>query len=460
MRPLSTRSILVLTLLLIIGIGEIPAVEAQTIDPGAGSWRTWVLSSGKDLRLAAPPDAQATATETRELRSLAGQRDARARDRIQYWDAASPSYRWNEILTDTAAANAMPTAAGFRSFAMLNVALHDAMVAAWDSKYAHNRRRPGEVDPQIVTAVSAPRSPSYPCEHSVAAGAAAAVLAHLFPKEAARFAEAAEDASRSRVIAGVVYPSDAKAGLELGRAVAARVLDAMKVDGTKWTGTVPEGPGLWKGTDPGGIDQISWKRFVLSSPDQFRSPPPPAPDSVARAAEVAEVKNFKRTPLTNAKSAYWNFGQRAQPGGHYLISEEVGRRLAESGLDRSAPRAARAYALAHVAHYEALIASQDTKFHYWTARPIHFDPTLTTVVPTPNFPTYVSNAAAISMSAAVVLGHLFPREAPRYLAWAKEFGESRIWSGIHFRTDVDAGWEMGRKVGALVVERAKRDGAE
>ncbi len=306
-----------------------------------------------------------------------------------------------------------------------------------------------------------PQSPSYPCEHSVAAGAAAAVLAHLFPKDAARFAEAADEASRSRVMAGVVYPSDAKAGLELGRSVAAQVIAAMKLDDTKWSGPVPEGPGLWKGTDPGRCStRCAGSASCSPRADQFRPPPPPAPDSAARAAELAELKNFKRTPMTNAKASYWQFGQYGQAGLHYRLSDEVGRRLAETGMDRNAPRAARAYALAHVAHYDVYIASQDAKFHYWTARPNHFDPSLTTVIPTPNFPTYVSNAAAVSMAPAVVLGHLFPREASRYLEWAKEFGESRMWAGIHFRSDVEAGWEMGRKVGALVIERAKRDGAE
>jgi hypothetical protein len=453
------RLVLAVVLTLLVGGSALDAV-AQPIEPRAGSWRTWVLASGKDVRLSPPPDSQATAAELRELKALAAQRDGRTLERIRYWDYGSPAYRWNEIMTDTGAAAFMPTAAGFRAFAMLNVALHDAMVAAWDSKYAHHRRRPGETDRQLTVAVAALQSPSYPCEHSVAAGAAAAVLAHLFPKDAARFAEAAEEASRSRVMAGAVYPSDAKAGLELGRTVAARVIDAMKTDGVKWSGPVPEGPGLWKGKDPVGIDQVRWKRFVLTSADQFRPPPPPVPDSAARAAELAELKTFKRTPMTNGKASYWQFGQYGQAGLHYLISAEIGRRLAEAGLDRNAPRAARAYALVHVAHYDSYIASQDAKFHYWTARPNQFDPSLTTVIPTPNFPTYVSNAAAVGMAPALVLGHLFPREAPRYLEWAKEFGESRLWAGIHFRSDVEAGWEMGRKVGALVIERAKTDGAE
>ena len=34
---------------------------------------------------------------------------------------------------------------------------------------------------------------------------------------------------------------------------------------------------------------------------------------------------------------------------------------------------------------------------------------------------------------------------------------SRFWAGIHFKSDIDAGWEIGRRVGEAVVERAKRD---
>ena len=204
-------------------------------------------------------------------------------------------------------------------------------------------------------------------------------------------------------MAGVVYPSDTRAGLDLGKAVAARVIEYLKMDGKKWEGTVPVGPGLWVGSNPGGVDDVGWKLFVLSSASQFRPGPPPAPDSPERAAEIAEVKNFKRTPITNSKVFYWQFGQYGGPGVLHRLSDEVGRRLAELGLDRNAPRAARAYALVHVAHYDGWIASQDAKFHYWTARPNQFDPTITTVVPNPNFPTYVSNAATLGMAPTAVL---------------------------------------------------------
>jgi len=440
--------------------------SAQTvsgpIEPRAGTWKPWVLKSGSELRLRPPPDAQATASEMQEVRALAGRRDSAALERIYYWDFSSPVYRWNEMLTDTAAPQNFGAGGGLgiRAFAMLNVAIHDALIAAWDSKYAHNRRRPGEADPKLASALPAPQSPSYPCEYAVAAGAGSAVLAHLFPGEAKRFADAAEEAARSRVMAGVVYPSDTRAGLDLGRAVAARVIEYLKMDGKKWEGTVPVGPGLWVGSNPGGVDDVGWKLFVLSSASQFRPGPPPAPDSPERAAEIAEVKNFKRTPITNSKVFYWQFGQYGGPGVLHRLSDEVGRRLAEFGLDRNAPRAARAYALVHVAHYDGWIASQDAKFHYWTARPNQFDPTITTVVPNPNFPTYVSNAATLGTAPTTVLSHIFPREAARYRSLAQEFGESRLWAGIHFRSDIDAGFAIGRAVGQKVIERAKADGTE
>lgn len=88
-------------------------------------------------------------------------------DRIAFWDAAAAPYRWNEITIEhiNVKNNYGNNLAG-RAFAPVNVAIHDAVVAAWDSKYAYNRPRPAEADPSLSTAVPNPRSPSYPCEHA------------------------------------------------------------------------------------------------------------------------------------------------------------------------------------------------------------------------------------------------------------------------------------------------------
>jgi hypothetical protein len=199
----------------------------------------------------------------------------------------------------------------------MHIAIYDAMVAAWDSKYTYKRPRPNEVKADLSTVMANPLSPSYPAEHAVAAGAASEVLAYAFPDRAAFFREKAEDAARSRVTAGVNYPSDVAAGLALGRQVAALVIARAKSDGTdaKWTGSVPVGPGKWTGTNPILPLAGTWKPWVLSSPREFRPAPPIAYDSPAKAAELAELKNFPRTPQTNNEALFWEAavgGLRAQ----------------------------------------------------------------------------------------------------------------------------------------------------
>ena len=106
-RPRPARALALTSMLLasILALGPTAALaqgalSAGPIDPGAGNWRTWVLGAGRELRLPPPPDARATALELEEVKARSGQRDAAALERIRYWDALSPSHRWNEMLTD------------------------------------------------------------------------------------------------------------------------------------------------------------------------------------------------------------------------------------------------------------------------------------------------------------------------------------------------------------------------
>ena len=43
---------------------------------------------------------------------------------------------------------------------------------------------------------------------------------------------------------------------------------------------------------------------------------------------------------------------------------------------------------------------------------------------------------------------------------AKDGAESRFQGGIHFRTDNEAGLELGKHIGAYIVNRNKKDGIE
>src|SRR5687768_8536889 len=71
--------------------------SATMIEPEAGSWKTWVLSSGDQLRPDRPPDETATQKELVTLQEMVADRDAAALDLVSYWDAGSPGYRWNEL---------------------------------------------------------------------------------------------------------------------------------------------------------------------------------------------------------------------------------------------------------------------------------------------------------------------------------------------------------------------------
>ncbi|MBV9600060.1 MAG: hypothetical protein JOZ87_24825 [Chloroflexi bacterium] len=81
------------------------------VAPQAGTWKTWVLTSGAQLRLPPPPDMAATEAELVQLNALAAQRDEHARDLVAFWDSGAPGYRWDELVRSELAANGVTTAA-------------------------------------------------------------------------------------------------------------------------------------------------------------------------------------------------------------------------------------------------------------------------------------------------------------------------------------------------------------
>src|SRR5262249_20899191 len=230
------------------------------------------------------------------------------------------------------------------------------------------------------------------------------------------------------------------AGLALGRQVAALVIARGKSDGTdaKWTGSVPSAPGLWTGSNPILPTFGTWKPWVLSTQSQFRPGPPLPFGSPQKAAEIAELKNFPRTPQTNNEALFWE----AAAGGlraYQYWNDQIGRKTLEYRLDDNAPRAARAFVLPFVALYDSGIACWDAKYAYWAIRPFQLDADVTPLFATPNHPSYPSAHACTSISVARVLGYLFPRDAEAFATLGERAAESRIWAGIHYRSDIAAG---------------------
>ncbi|RUU32949.1 PA-phosphatase, partial [Mesorhizobium sp. M6A.T.Ce.TU.002.03.1.1] len=104
----------------------------------------------------------------KQLRDLVAKNDAQTAAGITFWDAGSPGYRWIELVNNRLLENQqIPNA--HRVYTYMTMAIHDATIAAWESKYFHNRPRPSEADTTLPTALPTPRSPSYPSEHASAA---------------------------------------------------------------------------------------------------------------------------------------------------------------------------------------------------------------------------------------------------------------------------------------------------
>lgn len=430
-----------------------PAVAASSdagqIEPQAGQWGTWVLKSSNELRPKAPPNASETAKELAQLKSLLASSDPSAQTQVAYWDAGTPSYRWLELAFDRYG-KGPPNPFVSRALALLNVAIYDAIVATWDAKYHYNRPRPNGIVPRIAV----PDSPSYPSEHAAAAGAASTVLAYLFPEEKDFFTAKAEEAAQSRLQAGVHYPSDVAAGLALGRSVGEKVIEWAKADGSdaKWTDKIPVGPDKWIGENPVAPLSGTWKTWVIASPGDYLPPPPPDHDSDQTMAELQEIKGITRTFPIASKAMIWHTFDRAYPYWDRFISTS----LFEKRQDNNIPRAALMYAAMAAAQHDAIVACFNAKYTYWRIRPPQLDKAITPLFPTPNHPSYPAAHACGSVAAATVLAAYFPESADMLNAAAHEAGDSRIWAGIHYASDRDAGEILGKAVGEAVLKRVSQ----
>jgi hypothetical protein len=411
------KRVLVLVIVLVPFIKN--SCWAQALEPLAGSWKTWALTSGSQLRLP-PPPADFFGAEITELRSLESSRNTAAQDLVNFWTAGSPALRWIEMTYSLGSG-----ATGARPLALLSVAIYDATIAAWDSKYTYNRPRPSQVDPTLTPSVSVPRSPSYPSEHAVVAGAASEVLAYLFPAQAQFYRTKADEAAQSVIVAGIQFRSDVTAGLSLGRAVAAKVIELARADGSDrpFTGTIPTGACRWRsetGAAPSMPMAGTWRPWVLRSGDQFRPGPPPDCNSDPGRAEAAAVREFPRTFNSNEAAFYWQ-------GPRSVWTRTTTEKIAEYQLNDNPPRAARSYALTAVTWYDTTIACWDAKYTYWQIRP--YQQGAVPLFPTPNHPSYPGAHACGSAAMAATLGYLFPRDAAALRQRAEEAAESRIWAG-------------------------------
>lgn len=360
-----------------------------------------------------------------------------AADATKFWETGA-SVQWNQLLRDLIAGKAPSSKpnqqATLRAFTYLSLAQYDAIVSAEEGKS---------------------RS-LHPSARGAVAGASAAVLEYLYPSDAQSF-EAAVESQRGLPALPAEARTDFAAGEALGRSIGAAVVAAAKTDGftAVWSGSVPVGSGLWfssaKPPAPPLLPMLGQMRpFFMTSGSQFRPGPPPPFGSREYLAALAEVRGFSdtRTPEQLAIAQYWAGTTGSLVGGFW--NAEIASLVVSHHLDER--RAAHAFALVNMAVMDANIACHDAKYTYWLIRPSQADSAITTPVGLPNHPSYPSNHACDSGAAAYVLGALFPDQAARLAAMADEAAESRLYAGIHYRFDKDAGLRIARQVADLALE--------
>ena len=430
-------------------LSALPTRAADKVGTPVPSAQGWLVKSYEQIdRPAASP---MTADEQAALKAMVAKRKPEDIARFHWWAAGGPVYRWNEMILDEMQLSFVTLPLSVRHLALFHAALDDAVAAAWHYKGATARPGLVVVDGGLKAAAPGSKAAS-PSDYAAAAAAAAEMLAYLFPARAAEFAAKAEEAMQVRLLAGAEFPSDIEAGRQIGRRVAALAIARGKTDGSDavWRGSIPERPDAWKGANPIAAAAGTWQTWVLSSASELRPPGPPAFDSEQVKAALAELKTFARTPRTNHRATFWevNGGARA----HTLWNDLARAKLLENG---TAPAAsARVLAALNIALLDAGIACWDAKYAYWYIRPSQLDAELKPLFPPPNHPSYPAAHGCFSTAAAVVLAGAFPLDSDRLLALGKEAAEARVWAGIHYRFDIDAGQEIGRKVADKTLQRS------
>jgi hypothetical protein len=355
---------------------------------------------------------------------------------------------WNAIATPSILTG-VPTRFGgtsFLDFAMVHLAMHDA-IQAFEGRYeSYGAPIPGATGSPVAAAASA----------------AHAVLVNRFPAQAGSL-----DTTLLNYLTGLGLLGDP--GVVIGQDAAAEIIALRTGDGS-WPSN-PEvfiggtAPGEWRPTPPAFLAmQVPWLGSVIpfalkDSGQLLPAPPPLRLTSGDYAEEYNEVKalgratNSSRTAEQTALALFYTDSFIAQ-GERYL------RGVAGTVDDIGAN--GRLFALANLSAADAVITAWNAKrlYNYW--RPITAiqqgdndgnpdtagDPTWVPLVITPAYPDYTSGAnsitGAFTRTLALLLGDKttfivtnVPRNETktyeRFSDLASDIVDVRIYQGLHFR---------------------------
>ena len=266
--------------------------------------------------------------------------------------------------------------------------------------------------------------------------------------------------------------------LHVGRSVGEALIARSLRDGAGRAWPVKERPspfpGMWQPAPPmNAVNPVEgyaphWLTWL--PPESWRYVPPTAhrPGSAEHATETREVLTVKQrlTEHQRQVAQHWHLDAGSvTPAGIWmqmaLQQLQTSASLDEGHSGREMAQTMPVLAALSVAMLDAFVACWQVKLRDWSERPItavrrDLDPAFEPLLVTPGFPAYVSGHATVSAAAATVLGAFWPEQRARLQALADEAAVSRLWGGIHFRSDNDEGLRLGRAVGVAVVARLQK----
>lgn len=383
---------------------------------------------------------------------------------------------WNAIMQTTVAAGNANIQA--RSAAIAQLAVFEAVNAIV-----------GGYEPYLGMTAPDGASPN-----AAAVAASHAVLLTLYPAS-----NAVLNVSLAVSLAQIPDGLAKDAGIAFGQEAAVAMLALRANDGAATAQSVPYTPGMnpgdWQPAPPSFAvaSQPGWglvTPFGLQSGSQFRLPPPPPLASGRYARDFNEVKLVGNT----------NAGPDIRPQDRttvarfFAVSSPVqgwnqGARQVSAAQGRSLSENARIFALLNMAICDASIATYETKYFYNTWRPMmairgadldgnrktELDAGWFPLLTTPAFPSYPSAHATLSGAARTVLERVLGKHdlpitltSPRapgvvlnYTNWKQicdDIDDARVYGGIHFRFEQEAGARQGRVVGQYILrEYLRRD---
>ena len=374
---------------------------------------------------------------------------------------------WNAIMQNTV--SSQPPFPQARFAAITQLAVFEAVNAITK-----------EYKPYLGT-VTAPDNASV---EAAAAQAAHDVLKNYFPTNASGL-----DAALATSLSTIPEGAPKASGIASGQAAAAAMIAARANDGSSpsefYLPSSSE-PGVWQPTPSctaAGGAFYQWKDitpFVLLSGSQFRLGPPPPLTSGRYTVAFGEVD------LVGGQTSTMRPQDRANVARFYAAVTPVGvfndvYRQISTAQSLSVVENAHNLALLGLAINDAAIATFDSKYHYNFWRPetaIHntsdtgnnltvADPSWTPFIVTPCFPSYPAAHGALSNAAATVLEQILGNARfsvslsnaavpgvdltyNNFTEITDDISDARVYGGIHFRTDQDAGASLGQKVGQYV----------